>query len=181
MDERTLLAIGMNGHVLPRAHGFPARVLSVGTYGMKNPKWVTSLEVVDRPYQGFWEQRGWNKLALVKVGSRIDTPPGGATVHGGVPIAGVAFSGDRGISRVEASTDGGRSWQPAQLETALSAYTWRRWLLMWDATGSGQSEILVRAYDDRGVIQAALMTPPHPDGATGYEAITVTRGSAAGS
>ena len=49
MDERTLLAVGMNGRVLPRAHGFPVRVLAVGTYGMKNPKWVTGIEVVDAP------------------------------------------------------------------------------------------------------------------------------------
>ena len=66
MDETTLVAIGLNGHVLPRAHGFPARILSVGTYGMKNPKWLESIEVVDRPYQGFWERRGWSKTAVVK-------------------------------------------------------------------------------------------------------------------
>ena len=181
LDERTLLAVGMNGHVLPRAHGFPARVLSIGTYGMKNPKWVTGIEVVDRPYQGFWEQRGWNKLAMVKTGSRIDTPAGGTTVRGSVPIAGVAFAADRGISRVEVSTDGGRSWQPALLETALSSSTWRRWLLRWEAAGSGQSRIVARAYDGRGVVQAAVVTPPHPDGATGYEAITVKRVPATGS
>ena len=178
LDERTLLAIGMNGHVLPRAHGFPARVLSVGTYGMKNPKWVTSVEVVDRPYQGFWEQRGWNKLALVKTGSRLDTPLAGKTVRGAVPIAGVAFAGDREVSRVEVSTDGGRSWQEAHLETALSRYTWRRWLFEWGASGTGRSNLVVRAYDGRGAVQASLVTPPHPDGATGYESITVNRGAA---
>ena len=168
----------MNGHVLPRAHGFPARVLSVGTYGMKNPKWVTSVEVVDRPYQGFWEQRGWNKLALVKTGSRLDTPLAGKTVRGAVPIAGVAFAGDREVSRVEVSTDGGRSWQEAHLETALSRYTWRRWLFEWGASGTGRSNLVVRAYDGRGAVQASLVTPPHPDGATGYESITVNRGAA---
>ena len=81
MDERTLLAVGMNGRVLPRAHGFPVRVLTVGTYGMKNPKWVTDIEVVDAPYQGFWEQRGWSKLAMVKTGSRVDTPADGGVVR----------------------------------------------------------------------------------------------------
>jgi DMSO/TMAO reductase YedYZ molybdopterin-dependent catalytic subunit len=175
MDERTLLAVGMNGRVLPRAHGFPTRVLSVGTYGMKNPKWVTGIEVMDRPYQGFWEQRGWNKLAIVKTESRIDVPPGGGTVHGPVAIAGIAFAGDRGISRVEVSTDGGRSWQAASLETMLSPYTWRRWLFGWDAQGSGQSGLLVRAYDGGGALQTLISSPPHPNGASGYDAITVRR------
>ena len=85
LDETTLIAFGMNDFVLPRAHGFPARVLGVGTYGMKNPKWLTNIEVVDRPYQGFWEQRGWSKPALVKTTSRIDTPEElVAFRHGGI-------------------------------------------------------------------------------------------------
>jgi Oxidoreductase molybdopterin binding domain/Mo-co oxidoreductase dimerisation domain len=175
MDERTLLAVGMNGRVLPRAHGFPARVLSVGTYGMKNPKWVISIEVVSRPYQGYWEQRGWNKLAIVKTESRIDVPAAGAAVQGRLPVGGIAFSGDRGISRVEVSTDGGRSWEAASLETALSAYTWRRWLFTWGAQGAGQSGIVVRAYDGRGALQTFISSPPHPNGASGYDAITVRR------
>src|SRR5439155_1959161 len=96
MDASTLIAIGMNGHVLPRAHGFPARLLSVGTYGMKNPKWLAGIEVVDRPYEGYWEQRGWSKRAIVKTGSRIDIPAGGAHVSGTVAVAGIAFAGKRG-------------------------------------------------------------------------------------
>ena len=98
MDDTTLIAIGMNGRELPRAHGFPARLLSVGTYGMKNPKWLTSIEVVDRPYQGYWEQRGWNKQAIVKTGSRVDVPHSGSVVGREATLAGVAFAGDRGIS-----------------------------------------------------------------------------------
>src|SRR5207302_7163972 len=91
MDHSTLIAIGMNGHVLPRAHGFPARLLSVGTYGMKNPKWLESIEVVDRPYQGFWERRGWSKTAVVNTMSRIDTPKSGAQIGGPIEVGGIAF------------------------------------------------------------------------------------------
>ena len=173
VDPSTLIALGMNDHVLPRAHGFPARVLSVGTYGMKNPKWLTGIEVIDRPYQGYWEQRGWSKQAIVKTGSRLDTPTAGAHVSGTVTIAGVAFAGSRGVSRVEVSTDGGRSWNQARLKRALSSVTWRLWLYRWEARGRGQSGILVRAYDGRGIVQTRSFASPHPDGASGYDAITV--------
>ena len=173
MDPSTLIALGMNDHVLPRAHGFPARLLSVGTYGMKNPKWLTGIEVVDRPYQGYWERRAWSKSAIVKTGSRIDTPGSGAQVRGGVAIAGIAFAGDRGISRVEVSTDGGRSWAPAQIKQALSPLSWRLWLYRWKPQGRGQAGVLVRAYDSRGMVQANRVAAPHPDGASGYHAITV--------
>src|SRR6266511_525622 len=175
LDETTLIAFGMNGFVLPRAHGFPARVLGVGTYGMKNPKWLTNIEVVDRPYQGFWEQRGWSKPALVKTTSRIDTPEDGATLSGDVvPIAGVAFAGDEGISRVDVSTDGRRTWNPALLKTALSPYTWRLWLYRWTPPGPGQYSIFVRAYDGTGAVQVRVEAPPFPTGASGIDGINVT-------
>jgi DMSO/TMAO reductase YedYZ molybdopterin-dependent catalytic subunit len=172
MDADTLIALGMNDHVLPRAHGFPARLLSVGTYGMKNPKWLSGIEVVNRPHQGYWERRGWSKRAVVKTGSRIDTPSGGQ-VRSPVTVAGIAFAGSRGISRVEVSTDGGRSWKPAQVKRALSPVSWRLWRYQMDAKGRGQSRILVRAYDGRGSPQTREIAPPHPDGASGYHAITV--------
>jgi len=175
MDDSTLLAVGMNGRVLPRAHGFPVRVLSIGTYGMKNPKWLVGIDVVDRPYRGYWEQRGWSKAALVKTMSRIDVPLAGSSVGGTVSTAGVAFAGKSGISRVEVSIDGGTTWSPADLETALSPLTWRRWLLRWTPQGSGQSGIVVRAYDGEGVLQTPKYASPHPDGASGYHAITVSR------
>lgn len=176
MDGSTLIAIGMNGHVLPRAHGFPARLLSVGTYGMKNPKWLQSIEVVDRPYRGFWEQRGWTKSAIVKTGSRIDTPPSGSAVAATATIAGVAFAGDRGISKVEVSTDGGHTWTRAQLKTALSPYTWRSWLFRWTPTrGRGQADVLVRAFDGRGIQQTPRLAAPYPSGATGYDGIVLER------
>jgi DMSO/TMAO reductase YedYZ molybdopterin-dependent catalytic subunit len=73
-----LVALGMNDHVLPREHGFPARVLIPGVYGMKMVKWLGEIEVVDVPHAGYWERRGWSKEAVVKTMSRIDTPDDGA-------------------------------------------------------------------------------------------------------
>jgi DMSO/TMAO reductase YedYZ molybdopterin-dependent catalytic subunit len=172
MDESTLVAIGMNGHVLPRAHGFPARLLSVGTYGMKNPKWLTSIEVIDREYVGFWEERGWNASVPIKTFSRIDTSSKTVAAQGRTVIAGVAFAGDREVSRVDVSADAGRTWQPAQLERPLSTVTWRRWRYLWRPS-LGASRIVVRAIDGSGAIQAQGHPDPFPSGATGYDSIAL--------
>jgi DMSO/TMAO reductase YedYZ molybdopterin-dependent catalytic subunit len=178
MDPSTLVAIGMNGQVLPRAHGFPARLLSVGTFGMKNPKWLVRMDVVDRPYQGFWEERGWSKAATVRTWSRIDVPHGGRSVpaDAAVTVAGVAFAGDRGVDRVQVSTDGGRTWGDAELKRPLSPITWRLWRYRWRSVPEGPNEVLVRAIDGQGAVQTQAVAPPHPSGATGYDSISVAGG-----
>jgi DMSO/TMAO reductase YedYZ molybdopterin-dependent catalytic subunit len=159
----TLIAVGLNGSTLPREHGFPARVLAPGYYGMKQPKWLLSIEVVDQPYTGYWERRGWIKDAVVRTMSRADTEDESSPTW---VIAGVAFAGDRGISKVEVSFDDGVAWQPAELEAQLSDLTWRRWKLV--VTPNGADHALVRAVDGDGQPQIAQESPPHPSGATGY-------------
>lgn len=172
MDETTLIAFGMNDHVLPREHGFPARLLSLGTYGYKNPKWLTGIEVVDRPYKGFWQRRGWAEDGLVKTMSRIDVPRSGR-VSGPVTIAGVAFAADRGISRVEVSTDDGKTWKETLLKTAVSPYTWRLWLYEWEPN-AGDHELVVRAYDGTGAVQISRSASPFPSGSSGYDSVEVS-------
>ena len=173
MDPSTLIAIGMNGRELPRAHGFPARLLSVGTYGMRNPKWLTSIEAVDKPYQGYWEQRGWTKQAMVQTESRFDVPSNQAVVGRAVTLAGVAFAADRGISRVEVSADNGRTWNRAQLKTPLGKYTWRLWRYAWTPARSGKILVGVRAVDGDGGLQSARFLEPYPSGSSGYDIIEV--------
>ncbi|MFL5796659.1 MAG: molybdopterin-dependent oxidoreductase [Actinomycetota bacterium] len=171
MRPTTLIAFGMNGTMLPRAHGFPARILVPGYYGMKQPKWLGSVEVVDRPFRGYWEQRGWIKEAVVKTMSRIDSPRPG-TVGGPVTVAGIAFAGDRGISRVEVSVDGGRSFTDAEVRTALSEFTWRQWRYRF-IPRPGTVAILVRATDGAGRTQTSAVTPPEYSGATGLDGVEV--------
>jgi hypothetical protein len=170
MLPTTLVAFGMNGRELPRQHGFPARLLVPGLYGMKQPKWLEEIEVVDRPYTGYWEARGWIKAAVVKTTARVDTFGARATPY---TIAGIAFAGDRGISRVEVSTDGGSSWEEAQLETELAADTWRRWALPFSPSGPGPFDVVARATDGSGATQIRAVTPPHPSGATGYDEVVL--------
>lgn len=171
MKDQTLIVLGMNGQTLPSSHGYPARLLVPGRYGMKQPKWLGALEVVDYPFRGYWEQRGWSKAAVVKTMSRIDAAVSEADRF---VVAGVTFSGTRGISRVEVSLDGGGSWEEAELETPLSPLTWRRWRFAFTpGTPDGPREVLVRGTDGEGQVQTQSVAPPHPDGSSGYHRLTV--------
>jgi DMSO/TMAO reductase YedYZ molybdopterin-dependent catalytic subunit len=133
LEPTTLLAVRMNGVTLPDGHGFPLRMLVPGIYGMKHCKWLTRIEVVNTDYQGYWQQRGWSDDAPVRLTSRIDTPLTGSSLAANRPtyIAGVAFSGNKGISEVDVSTDSGQSWQRATLKRPLSDLTWVLWELDW--------------------------------------------------
>ncbi len=48
MEPTTLIALRMNGEPLPRAHGFPARLIVPGWAGIASTKWLTRLTVSDR-------------------------------------------------------------------------------------------------------------------------------------
>jgi hypothetical protein len=91
-----------------------------------------------------------------------------------IPIAGVAFAGDRGISEVEVSVDGGSTWNAATLKTPRSPYSWVLWAYEWTPTRKGDTTIAVRGYDGTGTVQDARATDPFPNGATGYQSIQVT-------
>jgi len=173
MEPEVLVAVGMNGRVLPREHGSPARVLIPGVYGMKMVKWLGDVEVVDAPHVGYWERRGWSKGAIVKTTSRIDTPADRADVSAAVTVAGVAFAGSRGVSRVEVSGDAGRTWQLAELRRPLSPLTWVLWQARIALPGAATT-VVVRAYDGSGRPQTAQEARPHPDGASGYDSRSVT-------
>jgi DMSO/TMAO reductase YedYZ molybdopterin-dependent catalytic subunit len=174
LDRATVVAYGMNDRSLPRAHGFPARVIAPGIYGMKNVKWLEGIEVVDYDYRGYWQRSdGWDNIALVKTASRIDLPQELTAVGEAGVVAGVAWAGDRGIRRVEVSTDDGRTWTPAVLRRELARAAWRQWRLPLPPGGTGRVVLRVRAVDGRGDLQTARQAPPHPSGASGYHEVDV--------
>lgn len=174
LDGRSLIVYLLNGQPLPEAHGFPARLLIPGLYGMKNGKWLTELSLASGPYDGYWEQRGWTHEAFVKLTSRIDTPHDGDLLPvKPLTLAGVAYSGDKGIARVDISVDGGRTWAPAALKRPLGALSWTLWEYNWTPT-SGVHLIVVRAIDLDGIVQTSVEASPLPDGSSGYHAITLT-------
>jgi DMSO/TMAO reductase YedYZ molybdopterin-dependent catalytic subunit len=175
-DPDALVVYEMNGQPLPREHGFPVRLLVSGRYGMKNPKWLTTIRAVDRQYLGWYEQRNWNKDGIVKTMSRVDVPADGAALPAGDQrLAGIAYAGNRGVSRVDFSLDDGATWRAARL---LGAMPGSDAMVRWDATfpiAAGQTvNVTVRATDGQGQEQTEEFQLPQPDGASGRPSITVT-------
>lgn len=173
LHPETLLAWEMNGEPLRREHGYPARLLIPGIYGMKNVKWLSGISIVADDFKGFWQKQGWNDAAPYQTESRIDVPRGRISVDSGaLAIGGIAFAGERGIQTVEISTDQGRTWQPARLKPALSANTWQLWRADVNVDRNVK-DLRVRAVDGTGTPQRREETPPFPSGATGYHVVTV--------
>jgi DMSO/TMAO reductase YedYZ molybdopterin-dependent catalytic subunit len=172
-----MVAYRLDGSPLPDGHGFPARMLIPGRYGMKGPKWLEQIDVAAAQAGGFWEQQGWDDQAVVRTTSRFDTPRNGSVVRSAaVPLAGVAFAGTRGVKAVEWSADGGRTWTPAELKPPLSPLTWVLWTATWTPPGEGVHMLAVRARDGGGDLQTGQEAPSYPSGATGYHSIQVTVG-----
>jgi DMSO/TMAO reductase YedYZ molybdopterin-dependent catalytic subunit len=65
-DKRVMLTYAWDGVPLPREHGFPLRIYLPGLYGMKQPKWIESIEATDHWEPGYWVVRGWDKVARMK-------------------------------------------------------------------------------------------------------------------
>ncbi len=174
MQPTVILAYSLNGETLTTDHGFPVRLVVPGIFGMKNVKWLTKIEPsADDKYLGFWQTRGWDNNAIVKTMSRIDVPHLGQNLKPGPQhIGGVAFAGDRGIQKVEVSTDGGITWQEARLKDPLGPFTWVLWQIDWNP-GPDSDDLVVRAVDKTGSPQIATEADPVPDGASGYHHVKV--------
>jgi DMSO/TMAO reductase YedYZ molybdopterin-dependent catalytic subunit len=187
--EGSILAYDMNLAPLTSEHGYPVRAIVPGLYGMMNPKWITEIELVDSVYEGYWARNGWTNIATEDTHSSI-VIPGHAPVTDRfrnlelenisivpgqrVPVAGIAFAGDRGISKVEVSTDGGGTWKSANIKDPLSKYTWVLWAAGFTpAAPQGSNRIVVRATDKTGKVQTSEVRPPFPDGNTGYHIINI--------
>jgi DMSO/TMAO reductase YedYZ molybdopterin-dependent catalytic subunit len=168
------VAYELNGAPLPMGHGFPARMLIPGRYGMKGPKWLDSITVVDHESGGYWEAQGWDHNAVIKTTARFDVPGDGDIIKlGTVLLAGVAFAGSRGISKVEYSTDAGRTWAEAVFKAPLSPLTWVLWQADWTPGTEGAYDLRVRATDSAGSLQTSQAAASYPSGASGYHTVRI--------
>ena len=169
-----LVAYELDGAALPVNHGYPARILIPGHYGMKGPKWLDTIELGNHEAGGYWEQQGWDHNAVVKTTARFDVPRDGEILKlGTIDIGGVAFAGSRGVSKVEYSINGGASWDLAAADAPLSPLTWVLWRATWTPANEGAYRLMVRATDGTGKLQDSRGAASYPSGASGYHTVLV--------
>jgi len=158
MKPTTLLAYEMNGVQLPHRHGYPLRAIVPGYFGEKNVKWLTRIEVADANAKGFYEKQGWGPDFIVPTRSRIDVPDGWSSfslskLTAPIEVKGVAFGGDRGVSRVELSFDSGETWSDAEIYYSGGNLAWSLWKTHWTPAAPGDYSVVVRATDGEGHVQ----------------------------
>jgi sulfane dehydrogenase subunit SoxC len=167
LRDDVLLVYEMNGEPLPPQHGFPLRLIVPGWYGMTSVKWLGRITVLDRPFDGFQQrdryrlrqEEGEDGRPVTRIQPRaLMAPPGMPdflTRMRTVDLAptlleGRAWSGWAPIARVEVSTDGGGSWQPAQLGEQRAPSSWTSWQYPWEPEAPGTYELACRARDEAG-------------------------------
>src|SRR5438132_869258 len=187
MEPTTLVAYEMNGEPLPRRHGFPLRLIVPGLYGEKNPKWLTRIELLDeadgrlhrRHGCGFYKEQGWGRQGdAIPTHSRFDAPQvrgdhfeAPFQVGKPVELRGMAFGGDRGISKVEVSSDDGETWDAAEITKPGTKLSWSLWSYQWTPDEEGETGLVVRATDGEGKLQISEYRDQVPDGATGLDRV----------
>jgi DMSO/TMAO reductase YedYZ molybdopterin-dependent catalytic subunit len=175
LDPSTIVVYEMNGEPLPRIHGYPARLIVPGMYGEKNVKWVTSIEPVAEDVKGFYEQQGWGPDFVIPLRSRFFEPDLSQPIQLGasVPLRGIVFGGDRGVSRAEVSLDGGQSWREATLEYSGTRLSWAIWRYEFRPEIAGDYFLAVRGFDASGAPQPAEERGIVPSGGRGYHRVTL--------
>jgi DMSO/TMAO reductase YedYZ molybdopterin-dependent catalytic subunit len=161
-DERIMLCYAWDGHDLSIDHGYPLRIWIPDRYGMKQPRWITGMEVTDEYKKGYWVERNWVAVNAI-------TEDGDQKL---VPVGGIAFSGARGISKVEVRVNGG-PWQEAKLRSPLSETTWVIWRYDWPFA-EGKHTFEVRCAEEDGTPQIEEERPNRPSGATGLHSLDST-------
>jgi DMSO/TMAO reductase YedYZ molybdopterin-dependent catalytic subunit len=161
-NSDSILAWEMNGEPLTANHGFPLRLVVPGWYGMASVKWLHKIEVAPEKFSGFFQVEHYVYT------EEVGTPEGEPVRHirvrslilestdragGKQVIAGIAWSGEGAISKVEISWDGGKSWREAELDPPASRFDVQRWRFLWEPAEGEQFTIVSRATDTAGNIQ----------------------------
>jgi DMSO/TMAO reductase YedYZ molybdopterin-dependent catalytic subunit len=167
-NEDVLIALRMNGEKLTPAHGFPARAIVPGWYGMAAVKWLTGIVVTSEPFQGYYQtidyaywERGAGSPVLkpvreMQIKAQIARPEYAESVRAGQPyrVHGAAWTSGAVITKVEVSTDGGGIWEDARMLDEPLRHAWRRWEYEWDVPSTpGKAVLMARATDSEGRTQ----------------------------
>ena len=173
-DGEVMIAYEMNGQQLALLNGFPLRLVVPGWYSTYWVKMLNDIEVLDQPDTNYWMKTaytipdtphasirpGQTDVKFVPISrmvprSFITNIKSGDTLRAGVSTLarGIAFGGDAGVSRVEFSSDGGKSWQEAQLGTDEGKYSFRQWQIHFSLPTAGNQLLMVRCTSSSGEAQ----------------------------
>ena len=173
-DGEVMIAYEMNGQPLPLLNGFPLRLVVPGWYATYWVKMLSDIEVLSEPDANFWMKTaytipdtphadmkpGQGDVKMVPINkmvprSFITNLKAGAAIHAGAATAvrGIAFGGDAGVSRVDFSADGGKSWSAATLGKDEGKYSFRRWEAAFTAPAKGSYVLMVRCANADGATQ----------------------------
>jgi sulfane dehydrogenase subunit SoxC len=159
-----LVAYGQNGEMLRPENGYPLRLVVPGVQGVSWVKYLRRVEVGDQPYATKDEAIHYMDLmpdgkhrqytSIQECKSVITTPSGGQVLldQGFYNITGLAWSGRGKVRAVDVSTDGGRNWRKARLESPVLNKCLTRFSLDWVWDGK-PALIQSRATDETGYVQ----------------------------
>lgn len=161
--DDAMVVYAQNGEAIRPEQGFPLRLLLPGYEGNANVKWLRRLELGTAPWMTRWETSKYTDplkddtarifSLTMDAKSVITSPCAPGTISAGWrPVSGLAWSGRGRITRVEVSTDAGRTWVPAQLQDPVQSRAHTRFTLMWNWTGA-PTVLLSRAVDETGYVQ----------------------------
>ena len=166
MDD-AMLAYGQNGEAIRPEQGYPVRLLLPGWEGNAMVKWLRRIEVSDRPtmtrdetsrYTDPLKDGTARQFSFVMDAKSVITFPSYPYVlpeRGWWEIEGLAWTGRGRITRVEVSTDGGRSWTVAALQQPVLPKSTVRFRHLWNWDGR-ETVILSRATDETGYVQPTV-------------------------
>jgi len=168
IDLDTILAWGLNGEYLRHVHGGPVRLIVPGWSGNWSVKWLEHLELLGEMPRLYYQDEYFffaqsaedeNREPITAMGVRcVITDPidGDAPLTAGpISIHGLAWSGEGAIIGVEVSTDGGKTWRPAELATLTDRWLWRRWTYRCHLS-AGSHTVMARATDEAGRVQPQI-------------------------
>ena len=180
LDGQSLVAYKYNDLALPKRNGFPARALLPGWYGMNSVKWLMSIRLlhesddetvfhrsgISRLYNRVTQTNGADRvtrLSEIELKSVLAWPTNRLKLPSGKHLVwGFAWSGTSAVKEVSVSSDGGKSWNAAKLDSGNTSYGWVHWSYPWHAT-PGEHALMSRAMDAAGKQQPLQRDPARKD------------------
>jgi len=165
MDD-VIVAYGQNGEPLRIEQGFPIRLVVPGWEAPFSIKYLSHIKVVDQPYNT-WNESMNHSQVRPDIGGKarwyhyqfgpksvITRPSAGLKMPGKryVQITGLAWSGGGVVTKVDVSTDGGKSWREAKLQTPVHSRAHTRFTFDWAWDGQ-EAMLLSRCTDELGEVQ----------------------------